>query len=65
LPKIPRIILLLAKSLDLDVVAEGIENPSEVTFLRGLECRYGQGYYFSRPVPAPDAEKLLGFSALP
>ncbi|WP_292906621.1 EAL domain-containing protein [Niveispirillum sp.] len=63
--EIPRIILLLAKSLDLDVVAEGIESPSEVAFLRGLECRYGQGYYFSRPIPADAAEKLLALPSLP
>lgn len=63
--EIPRIILLLAKNLDLDVVAEGIENPAEVTFLRSLECRYGQGYYFSRPVPAADAERLLLLPSLP
>jgi EAL domain-containing protein (putative c-di-GMP-specific phosphodiesterase class I) len=63
--EIPRIILLLAKNLDLDVVAEGIENPTEVTFLRALECRYGQGYYFSRPLPAADAERLLLLPSLP
>lgn len=63
--EIPRIILLLARSLDMDVVAEGIETQAEVDFLRGLECRYGQGFFFSRPVPAVDAEALLRLPGLP
>lgn len=63
--EIPRIILMLARSLDLDVVAEGIENQAEVDFLRGLECRYGQGFFFSRPLPAAEAEELLALPSLP
>ncbi|MFV3073185.1 EAL domain-containing protein [Niveispirillum fermenti] len=63
--EIPRIILLLAKSLDLDVVAEGIENPEQAGFLRSLECRYGQGFYFSRPAPAAEIERLLVLPCLP
>lgn len=63
--EISRIILLLAKSLDMDVVAEGIETATEVQFLRGLECRYGQGFYFSRPQPAGVAEALLSLQSLP
>jgi diguanylate cyclase (GGDEF)-like protein/PAS domain S-box-containing protein len=65
--KIARIILLLAKSLDLDVVAEGIEKPEELAFLRRFECAYGQGYFFSRPLPVDKAEVLLSapFDHLP
>jgi diguanylate cyclase (GGDEF)-like protein/PAS domain S-box-containing protein len=62
--EISRIILLLAKSLNMDVVAEGIETAAEVQFLRSLECRYGQGFYFSRPLPAGEAEGLLSLPAI-
>jgi len=63
--EISRIILMLARSLDMDVVAEGIEMATEVDFLRGLHCRYGQGFYFSRPQPAKEAERLLSLPGLP
>jgi EAL domain-containing protein (putative c-di-GMP-specific phosphodiesterase class I) len=53
-------ILSLARSLNLDAVAEGIETESQLAFLREIGCRYGQGYYFSKPVGASDAERLLG-----
>ena len=44
----------LAKALDMTIVAEGIENEPEVGALAGLECEYGQGYLFSKPL-SPDA----------
>ncbi|MBM4200118.1 MAG: EAL domain-containing protein, partial [Gammaproteobacteria bacterium] len=43
-------ILAMAKSLSIDVVAEGIETPAQLEFLRRHECRYGQGFLFSRPL---------------
>ncbi|HSP74595.1 MAG TPA: EAL domain-containing protein [Cryobacterium sp.] len=45
-------ILRLADSLNLDVVAEGIETPSQRDLLQGMGCRYGQGYLFSKPAPS-------------
>ena len=45
-------ILRLADALQLDVVAEGIETAGQRDLLREMGCRYGQGYYFSRPSPA-------------
>ncbi|HYE49478.1 MAG TPA: EAL domain-containing protein [Azospirillaceae bacterium] len=57
--EIARIITMLAEALDLDVVAEGIEKEVEVNFLRGLHCHYGQGYYFSPPLPPEAVEELL------
>ncbi|TFC88005.1 phosphodiesterase [Cryobacterium sinapicolor] len=45
-------ILRLADSLNLDVVAEGIETASQRDLLRGMGCRYGQGYLFSKPAPS-------------
>jgi EAL domain-containing protein (putative c-di-GMP-specific phosphodiesterase class I) len=52
-------ILSLAKSLELHVTAEGIENAEQFALLKDLGCDIGQGYYFSRPLPPADAEKLM------
>lgn len=51
---IVRTILDLAHSLDMEVVAEGIETAEQAARLRSLGCRLGQGYYFSRPM-TPEA----------
>jgi EAL domain-containing protein (putative c-di-GMP-specific phosphodiesterase class I) len=47
-----RSIVELGRSLDLEVVAEGIENPDQERFLREAHCRLGQGFLFARPLPA-------------
>ncbi|MFS2004803.1 putative bifunctional diguanylate cyclase/phosphodiesterase [Duganella sp. CT11-25] len=52
-------IIALAHSLDLSVVAEGVENAQQMEFLREAGCDTMQGYYFSRPVPAPELEQML------
>ncbi len=52
-------IISMAQSLKLDVVAEGVETREQVEFLRSSGCDEIQGYYFSKPVPAPEMEKLL------
>ncbi|MDJ1184875.1 EAL domain-containing protein [Roseofilum sp. BLCC_M143] len=52
-------IISLSKSLGMTVVAEGIETLEHLRSLREFDCSYGQGYYFSRPVPLPDAIALL------
>ena len=57
--EIVRTVIALAKTLRLDVVAEGIETIHQLHQLRILGCEYGQGYLFSRPVPVEEAEKLL------
>lgn len=57
--EIVRAILALADGLEMDVIAEGVETLDQVRVLQGLRCRYGQGYYYSRPVSAADAEFLL------
>lgn len=44
--------IMMSKSLDLDVVGEGIENVGHLSFLKNLGCQAGQGYYFSRPLTA-------------
>ncbi len=45
-------IVAMTRSLGLEVVAEGVENEAQLALLRGMGTRYGQGYHFSRPVPA-------------
>lgn len=55
-------IINLAKGLALDVVAEGIENIHQFRYLRMLGCDYGQGYLFSRPMPADEVERFLANS---
>jgi len=49
----------MARSLRLRVVAEGIETAEQLSFLRDHECDQGQGFYFSRPVPADAFAALL------
>ncbi len=56
---IVKTILMLGVNLGMDVVAEGIETAGQLEFLQELGCRFGQGYYFSRPVEANEAEKLI------
>ncbi|WP_191964811.1 bifunctional diguanylate cyclase/phosphodiesterase [Synechococcus sp. RSCCF101] len=51
-------VISMAKSLGLEVVAEGIENQSQARLLHSKGCAVGQGYYFSRPV-APEAAALM------
>jgi EAL domain-containing protein (putative c-di-GMP-specific phosphodiesterase class I) len=52
-------ILRLSSTLGIDTVAEGIEDESQRDRLRSLKCRYGQGYFFSRPVPAHELDPEL------
>jgi EAL domain-containing protein (putative c-di-GMP-specific phosphodiesterase class I) len=54
-----RAVLALADSLDLEVVAEGIESIHQFHQLRILSCHYGQGFLFSPGVPAAEADVLL------
>jgi EAL domain-containing protein (putative c-di-GMP-specific phosphodiesterase class I) len=57
--EIVRTILGLARSLNLRVVAEGIETPEQMRQLRRMGCHYGQGYLFSRPLDGPAIASLV------
>ncbi|HEY0545203.1 MAG TPA: EAL domain-containing protein [Pyrinomonadaceae bacterium] len=52
-------IITLASKLKMDVVAEGIETQEQCDKLTALQCGYGQGYLFSKPVPSADARVLV------
>ena len=57
--EIVRIIILLAHSLGMKVVAEGVETRPQLDLLRELGCEFAQGYLFSKPVDQAEIEKLL------
>jgi len=57
--EIARTILPMANNLRLDVVAEGVETLQQVAMLKKLQCKYGQGYYFSKPLSAEGTAALL------
>ena len=52
-------IVRLAGTLEVEVIAEGIETETERELLAGMGCQYGQGYLLSVPLPAGQAEELL------
>ncbi len=56
---IMRAVVGLAKELDLKVIAEGAETQEEVARLKELECRYAQGFAFSKPVTGPEMVQLI------
>lgn len=52
-------IIYMAKKLNLNTVAEGVENIKQVEYLKKIDCDFIQGYYFSKPVKAEDFEGWL------
>ena len=54
-----RAVVAMADSLGMTTTAEGVETPEEVALLRSLGCTKIQGYYFGRPMPAPDARQVI------
>ena len=63
--EIVRTIMSLAGNLGMDVTAEGVETLDQVTKLRTFGCEKGQGFFFSRPLPAQEAEDLLSATVTP
>ncbi len=54
-----RIIITLAHTLGMDVVAEGVETEAHADSLRSLHCEYAQGFLYAAPLPAKAAEEML------
>lgn len=52
-------IISMARLVDLRIIAEGVETKEQRDFLLKAGCLYAQGYYFHRPMPLPEVEKLL------
>ncbi len=50
-------IIKLAHSIDMSIVAEGVEEESQVHFLRDIDCDVAQGYFFARPMPIDEFKK--------
>ena len=61
--EVVRAICQLAHVFSLDVVAEGIENPTQRASLAAFGCRYGQGYLMARPMPEAEAREFLAYPA--
>ena len=57
--EIVRSIVTLSHNLGMDVVAEGVEEASQLSILKGLKCEYAQGYFFSKPVDSQKAAALI------
>jgi EAL domain-containing protein (putative c-di-GMP-specific phosphodiesterase class I) len=56
---IVRAIIALANTLGLETTAEGVDDVAQAQQLREMGATYGQGYLWSRPVPADQAEALI------
>jgi len=52
-------IIAMGKSLNLKLIAEGVENGSHEIFLKAHGCEYAQGFYYSKPVTADEIEKMF------
>lgn len=52
-------ILKMAESLKMQTIAEGVETKEQVEFLKSIGCKYVQGFYYSKPLPVGEFEKLI------
>ena len=57
--QLTEIIIRIAQVMDIDVVAEGIETAEEKRLLHSMECQYGQGYFYAKPMPAGEIDLFL------
>ncbi|HEX3824929.1 MAG TPA: EAL domain-containing protein [Mycobacteriales bacterium] len=60
-----RSIVDLAAALEIDAIAEGVENQAQLATLQSLGCRYAQGFYFARPLPSAEIIGLLNETVVP
>lgn len=54
-----RFIINLSRELGIPVIAEGVETRDDINYLKALKCKYGQGFFFSKPVPIESYERLM------
>ncbi|MED4454550.1 EAL domain-containing protein [Metabacillus fastidiosus] len=59
---IVKAIISVSKSLNLTVIAEGVETIEQLEILKSEKCDLAQGYYYSPPIPAYELEKMLTFT---
>ena len=52
-------VVKLIKSLGMDIIAEGVENSSQSEFLKSIGCSCMQGYYFYKPMPVEEFDKII------
>lgn len=57
--EIVQAITMLAHALGRDVIAEGVETQAQLTQLRALQCKYGQGYFFFKPLDGATAGAMI------
>ena len=57
--RLVELVMDIAKYLKVPVVAEGVETESQMQMLKEADCDLVQGYYFSRPLPPEEFEKLI------
>lgn len=57
--EIVRVITMLSQALGMDVIAEGIETAQQLAQLRELQCKYGQGYFFFKPLDCATTDALI------
>ncbi|GCE94644.1 MULTISPECIES: sensor domain-containing protein [Limnospira] len=62
--EIVRVIVALAESLKMDAIAEGIETAEQLHHLQKFNCKYGQGYFFFRPLNRQAVEALLNHAQI-
>ena len=53
-------IMFMAKCLDMEAIAEGVESEAQKDFLSSIDCRLMQGYYFARPLSAESVSAFIG-----
>ena len=59
---VARAIVKLAQTMELVIVAEGVEQPEQVARLRELGCEFAQGYWFAKPLHVDGVEAMLGLA---
>lgn len=63
--KILEVVLEVARRMHISTVAEGIETPDHVLLMREMHCDYGQGFYYSKPIPAEEFTQTFLMSPAP